>query len=606
PNYLNFWIIASTVTVMVTLAVAIEVALYFSNKLGVQWIQHLCIPSCSCNQGFIPTLAIGPLVWIWKRIDNDLRRPYVTMSQGFASSEESVLLDLEHWGLLDIFSVAFRHGLLLIIGSSLICIVNILLHPMAGSFFLVKPGITVVPSSAPVQSTTQIGLNPAYKDLSSFVAAAGFAEAAAVHNLSNPPFIQGDWAVAQFKLPSDAAQNTTITVSTTGVQTNVTCSVPHTSNFMPPTSSSPHNWTLQASVDIGSGCTFLQSIDSTLATNQYGVEAIPGCSANTLSDPFVPVFFWFYNEPPNGNGTPVASTVFCAPTISAYAVAATVDVGTGLLVEVNVTGNLDRNDNNVTTGAFAGKAFNGVSFDSSSDFNLTDPFVLARALAVQSGVPGAIFRVASDPSHVGGLSTFFQNSSGFLSITEQIYTQHLSLVASANYFVPTGSSLNAVITSWPNRLWINPRSAHFLAALLILVGVTGAIIHISHRRKRTRLYLASHPGSMAHHLSLFTQTQTSRSADDIVNGAKSLGLVGPLDNDRTMKEKLKGFRFTFDQRTGRVVAVLPGEGMRQSASWKGEHEVEATLYEMEDTTKSLLDRGFNEYDDPFDHKSRLP
>lgn len=33
-----------------------------------------------------------------------------------------------------------------------------------------------------------------------------------------------------------------------------------------------------------------------------------------------------------------------------------------------------------------------VSFDSDADFNLSDPFVRARALAVQSGLPGAVFR----------------------------------------------------------------------------------------------------------------------------------------------------------------------------------------------------------------------
>lgn len=54
--------------------------------------------------------------------------------------------------------------------------------------------------STPIQSIASLGLNPSYSDISSFVAAAGFAEAAAFHNLSDPPFIQKSWAVAQFKV----------------------------------------------------------------------------------------------------------------------------------------------------------------------------------------------------------------------------------------------------------------------------------------------------------------------------------------------------------------------------------------------------------------------
>ena len=64
----------------------------------------------------------------------------------------------------------------------------------------VKPLTLIRIAHDPVKSINTIALNPSYKDITSFVAAAGFAEAAAFHNLSDPPFIQGGWAVAQFKV----------------------------------------------------------------------------------------------------------------------------------------------------------------------------------------------------------------------------------------------------------------------------------------------------------------------------------------------------------------------------------------------------------------------
>lgn len=49
-----------------------------------------------------------------------------------------------------------------------------------------------------MNGTKIIGLAPDIRDLSAFVAAAGFAEAAAFHGLPDPPFITGGWATAEF------------------------------------------------------------------------------------------------------------------------------------------------------------------------------------------------------------------------------------------------------------------------------------------------------------------------------------------------------------------------------------------------------------------------
>lgn len=141
------------------------------------------------------------------------------------------------------------------------------------------------------------------------------------------------------------------------MQTNVSCSAPRAS-LAPPTSAAPLNWTLTASLP--SGCAATHSVDSTASSSQYGALPVQGCSSDTggsNAPPFAPVLFWFFITPQGG--TPLASVVFCTPSIAAYTVNATVDGATGLLAGVNVTGGVDAASNNVTGGTLAGKAFNG-------------------------------------------------------------------------------------------------------------------------------------------------------------------------------------------------------------------------------------------------------
>lgn len=89
-----------------------------------------------------------------------------------------------------------------------------------------------------------MGLASDIGDLSAFVAAAGFAEAAAFHGLPDPPFVTGGWATAEFlvrirhktnrpqlirfssKFPTDSSLNGTMVLNTTGLQTNLTCANP--------------------------------------------------------------------------------------------------------------------------------------------------------------------------------------------------------------------------------------------------------------------------------------------------------------------------------------------------------------------------------------------
>ena len=47
------------------------------------------------------------------------------------------------------------------------------------------------------------------------------------------------------------------------------------------------------------------------------------------------------------------------------------------------------------------------------------PFVQARATAIRSGIPGAVFRLASQQP--GGLEAEFSNETAFFQLTDKIY-----------------------------------------------------------------------------------------------------------------------------------------------------------------------------------------
>ena len=102
------------------------------------------------------------------------------------------------------------------------------------------------------------------------------------------------------------------------------------------------------------------------------------------------------------------------------------------------------------------------------DLAQQDKFILARATAISSRIPGAILRFATqiDPS----LQLYFGTPGGFLNLTSQIYvcfipyaalwecinpfnkTRHLSVSAKTVYFVANNQKVPATKTSPVERL----------------------------------------------------------------------------------------------------------------------------------------------------------
>jgi hypothetical protein len=150
-------------------------------------------------------------------------------------------------------------------------------------------------------------------------------------------------------------------VTTTGVQTLPRCQLAASVNISQVGSNISFIATAPASFGTaGTGlCSSSFPFPANSSTQQYGSQAISGCTVNTTAaetiSSFQPVLLWFFNaDSENGTG----AAVFCAPTLSVSNVRAQFTVSDRALTSVNITGGYTV-DNNVTGGTNQGRAFNG-------------------------------------------------------------------------------------------------------------------------------------------------------------------------------------------------------------------------------------------------------
>jgi len=412
----------------------------------------------------------------------------------------------------------------IIVFSTFTALFSYLLQPLAGSIFSIRQ--LPESSDSSVTSIRIIGLSPDVSDLSAFAASAGFAEAAVFNGLPDPPFVHLGWAAAQFVFPTNQYLNGSMAVNTTGIETTVNCANPISLNL---TTSNPNNFSISAiSVD---GCPLGPVFfNPNNATQQYGVTNVPSCNGASANISFQPVMFWYYQV--KQDNTDEARGVFCTPRVQLFDITAHADLSNGSFIDATNLDNYPK-PNNVSGSPLNGSTYNGLIFDSSPDTN-----VQARATSIRTGVPNAIFRgAAQDPN---GLQSVFDNSDGFLDLTNAVYTQYLALAAKSIYFLPNNQTVFAELTQLVPRLWIEPLSAHFLSVVLITLGLMIMGIHIAHHRDRRDVYLTHPPGSIGTAVS-----QTSRSGFG--------ELLYPYDNEEAIRTKLEGLRFRLDQRTGAIV-----------------------------------------------------
>ncbi|KAG0704071.1 hypothetical protein DFH29DRAFT_398922 [Suillus ampliporus] len=551
PVVLNIYIVGGIALLMICLGIALEIGLRMSdenNGYSVPQKNEITFVSTQFLTSFVPTLLVVPLGFFWAVADWMLRwyQPYVTLSEGNAPAARSILLDYIALNRLTTlyYSLKHRHWLLHI--STLTAVAAIFMQPLAGSLFQVQQ----VPytTAATATSLRTVGLSPTISQLTSFLASAGYADAAVYNNLQDPPFVNGVWSAAQFTAPPGSILNGTLAINTTAIQTHVNCIKPTSFST---TNLSSSNVVLQAT--FSDSCNASLSLSPNDGPDQFSVSAASTCAPSYQDLNFQPVFFWFYHATDTGDLQGTA--VFCQPSIAIFVVATTMDLNDGSMGNCTIIEPFEYT-NNVTGSPLNGEAFNGVMFDSSNN-----TYINARALAIGSSIPGAIYRYATQQT--GGPGSVFDDPYGFSNATAKIYTQHLSVAAQTIYFLPDNETIPAQLTSDIQRLFIETLPAHLLSVLFMCIGIASLIVHILHKRSRRNLYLTSPPGSIASIVSL-----TSRSGFG--------ELLLPYDDVERMKSNFAGLTFRLDKRTGAIVA-----------------EEDFGMADTTDGTALLGDKGYN-------------
>ncbi|KAJ7074670.1 hypothetical protein C8F01DRAFT_1101419 [Mycena amicta] len=521
---------------MLCLGIALETGIELSQKQGGFHVPERNVFSLVSTQfllSFFPGLFVLPVGYLWRVLDWMLRwyQPFVVMSRGNATAEESVLLDYIALGSTRAIFRALKYNHRVVFWSSLLATSSYLYQSLAGSIFQLQTRSQIKYDNA--QSIRALGLDPDVFELNAFAAAAGYVQAAVFNDLGDPPFVDGTWSTAQFVFPTDTGLNGSMTVNTTGIRSNANCSNPSSA----PTFTLLTNTTALISSTSVEGCVGNVTIDPSVSPDQYGVTNVPGCGDTaTRNVTSQPVVFWFYQNLDNGPN-PQLKTVFCVPFMELFQVNAKADLSSGDLTSVSILNNYTT-PSNISGAPINGIPYNAVIFDPSSN-----PFIQARANGTHVGVPGAIFRSALQD----GLQSTFDLPNGFLDKTNKIYLQHLSVTAKSIYFVSQNSSLPAIQESLVLRLWIDPFPGHVLAFLLFSSGFLGVFLHLISRRQRRNLYLTAPPGTIAATVAL-----TARSGFG--------ELLLPYDDITTLEKKLDRLRFHLDKRTGAILAEDYDEG----------------------------------------------
>ncbi|KAH9052759.1 hypothetical protein EDB87DRAFT_1655642 [Lactarius vividus] len=525
PVPLRFWVVVLGCALLAVFGVALEVALGISNKNDGFSVPQKNVFSFASTQfltAFLPSLIFAPLAFMVHGFDWAIRmwNPYLLLSRGNASADETLLVDYiaDSRPFITYNALRFKHQFVLVSGFT--ALATLLFQPLAGSIFSIRQLPNESASTA--QSIRAIGLSPDINDLTAFAASAGFAEAAVFNGLGDPSFVRGGWATAEFVFPTDTYLNGSMSINTTGIQTNVRCAIPSQISV---NSSFATNWTVSATS--ADGCTVNATFNPNDADQQYGVTNVPNCGANTTDPTFQPVLFWFWQQNPSGS-----AAVFCTPQILLFDVTASASLNNGSLSDVIETGNYTA-ANNITGPPLNGIPYNGLIFNHSGNINIQ-----SRANSIRSGIPNAIFRQAQQAP--GGSNSVFQDPRIFVDYTTQIYTRHLSLATKSNYFLPTNETVNAVLTQLVPRLYVEPVAAHALATICLLTAAVVFVLHFWHFRERRDIYLAHPPGSIGSAVALTSHSGFGE-------------LLMPYDNTSTFSRALAPLRFRLDRRTGAIV-----------------------------------------------------
>ncbi|KAF8189611.1 hypothetical protein K438DRAFT_1832886 [Mycena galopus ATCC 62051] len=486
PTPLRGWYAITLVAFLLLVAIALEIALHFTKKNN-GWKTH-----GNTTNGVMHYVYIVAL-WTWTDIEIKKMQPYVDLFHGDASPEKSLLLDYTRTNNFVVWTAAARNKHWIVTATSIMVLVSLCFQPLASALLSVRNTWIQLPD-ATLNTISTVGLNQdlSFTDLTTFLTAAGYASASVGYNLQPPPFVWDTYTVAPFEIPTNLAANGTVIINTTAVQSNTNCATAQVTMAIHPNGSGWNNSLSQ------NGCTLQWEVDKS-AESLFGTST---CGNSSTPPQFQPVVFWFFAYQPSAQ----ASATICTPTISLFEVTVTLDLATGAVTNVhqlapfNSTSPFSSLAGNVTGSPLNGRAYNGINFTLTD----ADSVTIARMNATQLTMPAAVFQDAVQSPQ--GLAGSFSEDL-FVNWSNDIYGIYLTLVAAAVYFLPNQEPIVMQVKTFQNRLWLSDLAVHLLAALLVILAICVAAIHVFHRYDRQDLNLLHQPGTIASAVSIGATTE---------------------------------------------------------------------------------------------------
>jgi hypothetical protein len=215
---------------LVLIAIALEVALHFSNKNSGFAIPNHISPYGNTLH-YLITVPLSLLAMIivstWAQTDVEMKRlqPYVDLVHGDSPPERSIFLDYTRQSKFMSLARAWSNGHTLIVITSLVVLMCIALQPLAGALLEVRDTPWDPQDNFVVNNLAAIGLNqnPDFTDLAGFLTAAAYASSAILYNLTDPPFTHQAWTLGKFDMPSYLGRNGSFSVNTSAILSDPGC-----------------------------------------------------------------------------------------------------------------------------------------------------------------------------------------------------------------------------------------------------------------------------------------------------------------------------------------------------------------------------------------------